>query len=206
MKVMLEAQNSLSEESVKSATGRTWKEWFAILDKRGGTAQGRRLITDFLYGECKLDIWWCATLNVEYEAARGAVEKDSRPKGYMICATKTIAAPVDKAYDSWITSEALNRWFSTKNKGEVVDGGRYSNADGDAGLFKRVRKNKDLRFTWENAAHTPGSIVDVTFQDKGKGKTLITVTHDRIQTRPEADGLREGWGQALDRLKTVLEG
>ena len=68
-----------------------------------------------------------------------------------------------------------------------------------------MRKNKDLRFTWENPAHTGGTIVDVAFQDKGKGKTLVTVTHDRIQTRAEADGLREGWGQALDRLKARLE-
>jgi len=205
VKVKLEAQNSLTEESVKSATGKEWQEWFAILDKRGGIAQGRRAITNFLYAECKIDIWWCATLNVEYEAARQVVEKDGRPRGYTICATKTISATVDRAYDSWSTPEALDRWFSTKNKADVVDGGRYSNADGDAGLYKRVRKNKDLRFTWANPAHTSGSTVDVVFQDKGKGKTLVTVTHDRIQTRAEADGLREGWGQALDRLKTWLE-
>ena len=206
MKVKLETQNPMTEESIKSATGKTWQQWFAILDRRGGAAQGRRAITNFLYEECKVDIWWCASLNVEYEAARGVVEKDGRPRGYTICATKTITAPVDMAYASWVTPEALNRWFSLKNKAEVVDGGRYSNADGDAGLYKRVRKNKDLRLTWENPAHTAGTIVDVVFQDKGKGKTVVMVTHDRIQTRAEADGLREGWGQALDRLKASLEG
>ena len=206
MKVKLETQNPMTDASVKSATGKTWQEWFGILDKRGGTAQGRRAINDFLYGECKLDIWWCSSINIEYEAARGVVEKDGRPKGYTICATKTITAPVDKAYDSWVTPDALNKWFSSKNKAEVADGGRYSNADGDAGLYKRVRENKDLRFTWENPAHTAGTIVDVVFQDKGKGKTNVMVTHDRIQTRAEADGLREGWGQALERLKAWLEG
>ena len=92
--------------------------------------------------ECKLDPWWSATINVEYEAARGVVEKDGRRKGYMICVTKTITAPVDKAYAAWATSEGLNEWFSTKNKAEVADGGRYSNADGDTGVFKRVRKTR----------------------------------------------------------------
>ena len=33
----------------------------------------------------------------------------------------------------------------------------------------------------------------------------MMMTHDRIQNREEADGLREGWAQALDRLKSVLE-
>ena len=203
MQVTLKAEHALTE--VKSATGKTWDEWFSILDKRGGIAKGRRDINNYLYAECKLDLWWCATINVEYEAARGAVEKDGRAKGYMICVTKTIAAPVDKAYEAWATAEGLNRWFSKKNKAAVADGGSYSNADGDTGVFKRVRKNKDLRFTWENPAHTSPTLVDVVFQDKGKGKTGVMIAHDRIQNREEADGLREGWGQALDRLKALLE-
>jgi uncharacterized protein YndB with AHSA1/START domain len=123
----------------------------------------------------------------------------------MICVTKTITAPADKAYAAWATSEGLNQWFSTENQAEVADGGRYSNANGDTGVFKRVRKNKDLRFTWENPVHTSPTLVDVVFQDKGKGKTGVMITHDRIQKREEADGLREGWAQALDRLKAVLE-
>ncbi|MFY9608199.1 MAG: SRPBCC domain-containing protein [Blastocatellia bacterium] len=204
MQVDLKAEHALTE--VKAATGKTWDEWFSILDKRGGIAKGRRDIGNYLYGECKLDPWWSATINVEYEAARGVVEKDGRPKGYMICVTKTIAAPVDKAYGAWASAEGLNEWFSKKNKADVADGGSYSNADGDTGVFKRVRKNKDLRFTWENPAHTSPTQVDVVFQDKGKGKTGVMVTHDRIQKREEADGLRDGWAQALDCLKSLLEG
>jgi hypothetical protein len=92
MQVNLKAEHALTE--VKTATGKTWEEWFSILDKRGGIAKGRRDIGNFLFGECKVDPWWSATINVEYEAARGVVEKDGRPKGYMICVTKTIAAPV----------------------------------------------------------------------------------------------------------------
>lgn len=205
MKVRLEAQFPVTDESAKSATGKSFADWFAILDKRGGPEQGRRAVGDYLFKECKVDSWWCATINIEYEAARGVVERDKRPKGYSICATKTIAAPVAKVYEAWADAAALNQWFSSRNQAEVADGGKYSNADGDAGVFKRVRVNKDLRFTWENPAHTPGGIVDVVFQDKGKGKTGVMVTHDRIQTRAEADGLREGWGSALDRLKDWVE-
>ncbi|MBL8230120.1 MAG: SRPBCC domain-containing protein, partial [Bryobacterales bacterium] len=56
----------------------------------------------------------------------------------------------------------------------------------------------------ENPQHS-ASIVDVVFQAKGT-KTGVIVTHDRIQTRAEADGLRRAWGEALDRLKQMLEG
>ena len=48
-------------------------------------------------------------------------------------------------------------------------------------------------------------MVDVTFQDKGKGKTGLMLNHHRIQNRPEADGLRAAWSAAFDRLKAMLE-
>jgi len=206
MQVKLESQSPVNDQAAKAATGKTLKEWFEALDQRGGPAQGRRAINDWLFGECKVDPWWCSTINIEYEAARGVVEKDKRPKGYTICATKTIAAPLELVYNAWSDPKQLDKWFGAKNKADVKDGGTFSNADGDQGTYKRVRANKDLRFLWEGASYTPGSIVDVVFQDKGKGKTYVQITHDRIQTRAEADGLRAGWGEALDKLKAQLEG
>lgn len=37
------------------------------------------------------------------------------------------------------------------------------------------------------------------------GKCTVMITHDRLQTRAEADGLRAAWGEALGRLKALLE-
>jgi hypothetical protein len=37
-------------------------------------------------------------------------------------------------------------------------------------------------------------------------KTTVMVTIDRLQTRAEADGYRRAWGEALERLKALLEG
>ena len=36
MKVKLETQRPLTDESVKAATGKTWEDWYAVLDARGG--------------------------------------------------------------------------------------------------------------------------------------------------------------------------
>jgi uncharacterized protein YndB with AHSA1/START domain len=204
MQVTLESQFPETDEAVRAATGKSFDEWFAVLDARGGPGVGRRAINVYLYEECKVDPWWCATLNIRYEAARGVVEKDGRPKGYTICATKTVAAPLETVWELWASGPALSRWFGADTEADVTDGGSYRNADGDAGVFKRVRPNKDLRFTWENPAHAP-SLVDVVFQDKGKGKTGVLVTHDRLQGRAEADGIRAAWGEALDRLKALAE-
>ncbi|MGH9905547.1 MAG: SRPBCC family protein [Pyrinomonadaceae bacterium] len=116
-----------------------------------------------------------------------------------------MAAPVADVFGAWAEGDMLSRWFGNSTKANVEDGGSYNNKDGDTGKFLRVRKNKDLRLSFENAAFSAPSQVDVQFQDKGKGKTGLMVNHSRIQTRAEADGLRLAWAEALDLLKSVCE-
>lgn len=58
---------------------------------------------------------------------------------------------------------------------------------------------------WEQPDAAPGTPVEVKFQPSG-AKTTVMVTHDRLQTRAEADGFRRAWGAALEKLKSVLEG
>lgn len=202
MRVVLQTEEPLAE--AKSRTGKTLDEWFAVLDSRGGTAAGRRAHNDYLFGEAKVPAWWVSTIVNEYEKARGVLEKDGRLKGYNICCTKTIGAPVEAVYGAWASESSLRDWLGDGVKAEVADGGAFEDGDGNRGTFKRVRAGKDLRFTWVGE---PGdeSLVDVTVADKGKGKTGILVNVDRIQTREEADGLRSAWLEALDRLKAKLE-
>lgn len=204
MTINLESDHPVTAAAARTATGKTLDEWYSALDARGGTKIGRRAANEYLFRECGVDAWWATTISVEYEAARGLLEKDKRPKGYSICSTKTISAPLAEVYQAWVSNAKLSQWFGKSSEANVADGGSYANGDGDQGVYKRVRPNKDLRFTWENPAHS-ASIVDVVFQEKG-AKTGVMVTHDRIQTRAEADGLRRGWGEALDRLKHMLEG
>jgi uncharacterized protein YndB with AHSA1/START domain len=190
---------------MKARTGKTWDQWFKVIDDFGGAPKGRREIGAFLQDTHKLDAWASSTLNVEYEAARGVLEKDGRPKGYMICATKTIAVPADKAFDAWSAPKQWDRWLSKKAAFQFKEGERFTTDGGDAGEFKKIKPGKAIKFTWDNPKNAPGTVAEVTFPPKGADKCTVMVAHDRIQTRAEADALRESWGAALDRLKTVLE-
>ena len=102
MKVERKAEHAVSDETCKAATGRTLADWHGLIDGRGGLELGRRKIGDWLAGELKVDPWWSATITHEYELARGAVEKDGKPKGYTICATKTVKADPASCYLSLI--------------------------------------------------------------------------------------------------------
>ena len=195
----------ISDAIVKEKTGKTLKAWFAELDKAGGLETGRRDLVSAIYEAANKDVWWSTTLVVEYERAKGQKEKDGKPTGYSICSTKTIAAPLERVFGAFGDAAQLDQWLGPKTKIDFKEGGSFANGDGDRGTFKRIRANKDIRLAWENDKLAPGTAVDVMFADKGKGKTGITLNHTRIQSRRDADRVREAWSAAFEQLKALLE-
>jgi uncharacterized protein YndB with AHSA1/START domain len=204
MKIELRADQPSDDDACRAATGRSLAEWFAEIDAFGGSAKGRREINNLLYVTHQVDPWWCATLNIAYEAARGVVEKDGRPKGYTICATKTIKATPDACYEAMASPAALDRWLGPGHRGAVADGATIENADGNRALVKKANPGKVVRLVWEQPDAAPGTPVEIKLATSG-AKTSVMVTHDRLQDREEADGFRRAWGEALERLKASVE-
>lgn len=202
MKVDLYADRSLDD--AKAETGRGLPEWFALLDAFGGPGKGRREIGNYLYDTYKLDPWWIATLNIEYEALHGLREKDGCAKGYSICVTKSIKATPQECFDAYASAHSLDRWLGPAHVVDFRDGGNLRNGDGNAAIIKKLNPGKSIKLLWIQNDAAPNSSVEVKFQPAGT-KTSVMVTHDRLQTRAEADGLRRAWGGALERLKTTLE-
>lgn len=206
MHVEYKSDFPVTDAACRKATGRTMTEWFAALEAEGDVAQKRRDAINWLHAQMNKDLWWCTTVWVEFERSKGIVNrKDGLAEGYNICVTKTIAAPVADVFRAWTDVRQLNRWFGDGVQAKVADQGTFDDGCGNRGEFLRVRKDKDLRFTWNNDTAVSETRVDVAFADKGKGKTGLTLNHQRIQNRKEADGLRRAWGAAFDELKALLE-
>lgn len=204
MKVERKADHAVSETSCKSATGKTLAEWFKALDKHGGVALGRRSLSSWLLEEHKVDPWWATTIVNEFEIARGDLAKDGKPKGYSICSTKSIKVSPKKCYEAFATSKALNEWFGPKHEVEMREGGHWRNDDGNRASISKVNPGKNIRMVAEDSGLTLPIPVEIQFTGSGE-KCTVMVKIDRLQTRAEADGYRSAWGEALTRLKSVLE-
>ncbi len=206
MQIEYKSDYPVNDAACRIGTGRSLKEWFEALDAKG-ESQKRRDSVNWLNGEMKQkDGWWSTTVWVEYERARNIVNrKDGLIEGYNICVTKTINALLDDVYSAFVEPAQFGNWFGSKNNSIVEEGKSFQDIDGNSGQYLRVRANKDLRFSWMGSNSDAPTQVDVAFADKGKGKTGVTLTHNRIQSRAEADGLRAAWGLAFDRLKSQLE-
>lgn len=204
MKAELKSEKETTDAEVRRDTGKGWREWFAELDAFGGPGKGRREIGNYLQGKLKIDPWWSSTLIIEYENARGVLEKDGKPKGYTICATKAIKASAERCFAAFASAGELDRWLGGGHSVDFRDGGAIANRDGNRLELRKITSGKVFRGIWQDPAAAPGTPVEVKFQEAG-GKCTVMITHDRLQTRAEADGLRAAWGEALGRLKALLE-
>lgn len=157
-------------------------------------------MSDYLFKERKVDAWWTTTLAVEYEKARGVLEKDGLAKGYNICVTKTLGAPPAKIYAALIDTA---RWLGAESSADVREGGAFDDGDGHRGVFKRLNPGKLIRFTWEGAGHQPVEEVEIKFTPNG-AKTSVVLNHTRLLDRAAADGMRAAWGEVLDYAKSCV--
>lgn len=202
MKVELKADQPLTDDACKQATGKTITEWKQHLANKPELAGKRRETINYLHEAMNKDVWWPTTLWVEMQREQGVVLKDGKPDGYNICCTKTISAPIEKVFAAFTNGQVAD-WLGDSAKADASS--NLSDARGNRGSATRVRENKDLRYKWQTAGSPDETDVDVMFTEKA-GKTGIVLNHNRIQTRDEADGLRRAWGESFDRLKALMEG
>jgi uncharacterized protein YndB with AHSA1/START domain len=202
MKVELRPDSPLTDDSCKEATGKTLSEWIAAIEARPELKGKRRdTVNEWLYPEMGKSIWWATTTYVEFERRNGIVQKDGKIEGYNICVTKSIVATVPEVFAAW--TQGTPSWIG--DSASLADDKSFEDANGNKATALRIRENKDLRYRWQTAGSPDETQVEVTIADKGGGKTLITLMHNRIQTREESDGLRRAWGDAFNALKMQLE-
>jgi len=203
MKVERRADHAVSEISCKSATGKSLAEWFKALDKHGGVALGRRVLSKWIEHDHAVELWWAATITNEYEIARG-VTKNGKPVGYSICPTKSIKASPKDCFAAFADAKALDAWFGPKHDVDLRDGGHWRNGDGNRATIRKVNTGKNIRLIAEDDGLTLPTPVEIKFEPNGT-KCTVMVSIERLQTRAEADGYRRAWGDALDRLKAHVE-
>ncbi|HEU4387335.1 MAG TPA: SRPBCC domain-containing protein [Blastocatellia bacterium] len=173
----------ISDNAVKAATGRSWAEWFAILNKAGAKKMSHKAIAQYLHDELNCPPWWSQMVTVGYEQKSGRRETHQKPEGYQVSVSRTLnttAASLDKA---WQNSRTRDRWLA-----EPIE-------------IRRSTAKKSLRITWKDKKTS----VDVNFYPKGDGKCQVTVQHSKLKDSRAATRMKAFWADALDRLRSVLK-
>ncbi len=61
----------IGDAEVKAATGKTWQEWFALLDEYGVEERGHELTVKYLKEHHRLPSSWAREVALRYENDRG---------------------------------------------------------------------------------------------------------------------------------------
>jgi hypothetical protein len=168
-----------SVEKVVSATGRSWDDWFAMLDAWGAVGRGHTAIAKWLREEQDVASWWSQTITVAYERARGLRAPGENTSGFTAGASKTVAVPVEVLFDAWM---------------------RSARSDG-ALRVRTATAPKSARFDWQDGS----TRVNVGFEALGEAKSRVALSHERLPGAEAAAELKTFWRARLGELKAELE-
>ncbi len=175
----------ISEPAVTKATGKSWKEWFALLDEAGAKLLSHRDIASLIDQRHEIGGWWSQMVTVAYEQARGLRQKHEKPDGFSVSASKTIVAPVQRLYRAFASKAARARWLP----------------DPDVEI-RKATPHKSMRITWVDGRTS----VEVNFYSKGADKCQAAVQHGKLENAAQAKLMKAYWRKALAALQQLLEG
>jgi hypothetical protein len=174
-----------SDEAIRARTGRGWEEWFDLLDDWGAPERPHKEIARHVAGELGIEplAWNAQAVTVSYERARGLRAVGQRADGFTAGASKTIAAPVEEAFDAVATPALRERWLP------------------DAPLRERTAtRPRSARFDWGEG---PGR-VHVALAAKGAQRCTVAIEHARLGDAAEAARMKAFWRERLAALEARL--
>ena len=175
----------IGRDAVRAGTGKTWSQWFGVLDRAGATSMSHRDIARHLGKRYPgIGMWWHQMVTVGYEQARGLREKHQRLDGYGISGSRTVAAPASALFKAWKDPKARRLWLP-----------------GERLAFRRATAGKSMRIAWGDGT----TRVEVLFAPKGPGRCQVVVDHSRLKDAKAARRMKAYWRRRLDRLQKILE-
>ncbi len=183
-----------SDAAVKKATGKTWQQWFALLDKTGAKKLPHKEIARLLYHRhfggaprggrsfapdvAQRSGWWSQMITVEYERARGLRAVNQTSTGFNVSVHGTFPVPLSRLFSAW-------RQIAGKEK--LVEA--------------TVRPNKVIRY--RRAEGKP--LYNAMFASKGPHASRIGIEAWRLQRAADVEKQRRKWKSVLKKLERQLE-
>ena len=179
------ARRPYSDAVIQANTGKTWDEWFTVLDQWGAAERPHPEIARWISEEHGVGGWWAQGVTVAYEQARGLRAPGQRRGGqFEVNASKTVAVPVERLYEAFVDDRLRERWLP-EARFEV----------------RTARPHKSIRANW---ADGPTRLV-INFTARDEAKSQVALVHERIPDAATAEELKGWWRARVADLKRLLE-
>jgi len=173
---------AMSDLAVIAKTGKSWDQWFALLDKGGAAKLDHKSIVKLVADKGEAGPWWRQMVTVEYERARGLRIKHQTASGFSVSVSKTMACEVAALYAVTADAKRRKKWFPA----------------GDVKVSSQT-ENKYFRASWNGDAR-----LEINFYAKPGGKAQINVQVNKLAKKSDVERARAAWKTALEMLQAQL--
>ena len=91
-------QPAMSDLAVIAKTGKTWDQWFRVLDRAGASRMDHKGIVKLLGARHDIGPWWRQMVTVEYERARGLRVRNQNVLGFSVSVSRTLRTSLPALY------------------------------------------------------------------------------------------------------------
>lgn len=172
----------MTDESVRTKTGKTWQQWVRALDSVDATTMPHREIAQYVHETHEVTGWWAQAVTVGYERIRGLRDiGQRRGGGYEATKSKTFPVPIATLYGAFKTTGRRRKWLP------------------DALTVRKATEQKSMRINWPD-----GTRVEVYFAAKGGGKSQVAIQHVKLASKADAVKMKAYWTERLEALTAFI--
>ena len=170
------AEPGLSDEAILRGSGRTWDEWFALLDGWRATEHTHTEIARHVQEDLGTNGWYAQSVTVGYERARGLRAVNQNASGYSVNASRTVPVPIEQLFDAFLEEFAPILRVRTS------------------------RPPKSARFDFV----ADRTRVLVGFTERSPAKSSVALSHTGLADAQAVEAARSMWRENLSRLAARL--
>ncbi|MBR6459776.1 MAG: hypothetical protein IKS49_06430 [Actinomycetaceae bacterium] len=167
-----------------ATTGRSFDDWFDILDNAGAESWPHWKIKRYLGGKRKNDEWWASAVAEAYERARGSNPAHST---YSAKATKTVAAGLAEVWGLIDNEDERRAWLDI----ELEERSRQA----QSALYSELADGSKVTISLRENPRATGS----------KNSTLVTIRHSGLANEASLDETKAFWRSALATLAATID-
>jgi CRISPR/Cas system endoribonuclease Cas6 (RAMP superfamily) len=176
--------NRMTDSTLVQKAGKSWQEWFTILNTAHAHQLSHQQIAKYLCHQHQLNRWWPQIITVGYEQCHGKREPYQKPEGYEISVSKTIHTSLTMLYHAWANEKIRKTWLP------------------ESITIRKATANKSMRITWIDEVTNLNLNVD--FYSKGELKSQVVIQHSKISNAEFAEKTKLFWRNELNKLSEVL--
>ena len=206
----------ISDKAVLAATGKSWDEWIAIINKAeaAGPMSHPELAT-YLHNTYGVSYWWSQSVANGYERRQGRRQAGQTADGrFQLGVSKTFTATCEELWDTLFVADIHRLWLGVNpHDFKLAAGSRYTTTTGITGEIRVLKPPMQLRMTykpksWENHSTLQIRLTPLNPTQRGIAsstgkiahgdvKTTLTFHHQGLPSDSARNELREHWQAAL---------